>query len=112
VQGTKQSCTGAPAHDVFISQFVELGFVGLFLFGWVVWTVLKAIPGQPNGRSWLWAECMVVWLVAVLLNPWELNKSAWLLFVFIAASGSLARSIRRPEPSADDRVVRPVAVWR
>ena len=111
VQGTKQSCTGAPAHDVFISQFVELGFVGLFLFGWVVWTVLKAIPGQPNGRSWLWAECMVVWLVAALLNPWELNKSAWLVFVLVAASGSLARSIRVHDEPVRRAPARRAPVW-
>src|SRR5262249_50106330 len=107
-----QSCTGAPAHNVFLSEFAELGLVGLFLFGWVVWTVLKAIPRQPGGRSWLWAQCMAVWFVAVLLNPWELNKSAWLLFALIAASGSLARSIRRPEGPADDHTARHVAVWR
>ncbi len=111
VQGTKQSCTGAPAHDVFISQFVELGFVGLFLFGWVVWTVLKVIPGQPNGRPWLWAECMVVWLVAVLLNPWELNKSAWLVFVLVAASGSLARSIRVHDEPVRRAPARRAPVW-
>jgi O-antigen ligase len=111
VQGTKQFCTGAPAHDVFISQFVELGFVGLLLFGWVVWTVLKAIPGQPRGRSWLWAECLVVWFVGALLNPWELNKSAWLVFVLIAASGSLARSMRRTEAPLERAPARRVPVW-
>jgi O-antigen ligase len=112
LQGTTQSsCTGAAAHDVFLSEFAELGFVGLLLFGWVAWIVLKAIPGQPNGRSWLWAGCMSVWLVAVLLNPWELNKSAWLLFALIVASGSLARSLGRRESSEGDRAAKHVAVW-
>jgi O-antigen ligase len=111
LQGTKQSCTGAAAHDVFLSEFAELGIVGLLLFGWVLCTVLKAIPGQPGGRSWLWAGCMTVWLVAVLLNPWELNKSAWLLFVLIAASGSLAQSVRGRGPTAERAPARPVPLW-
>jgi O-antigen ligase len=111
LQGTKQSCTGAAAHDVFVSEFVELGFIGLLLFGWVVWTVLRSIPGQPRGRSWLWAECFMVWFVGALLNPWELNKSAWLVFVLIAASGSLARSVRGGEPSEERPVARPVPPW-
>jgi hypothetical protein len=111
VQGTRQTCTGAPAHDIFISQFVELGFVGLLLFGWALWTVLRAVPGQSKGRSWLWAECMTVWFVAALLNPWELNKSAWLVFVLIAASGSLTRSIRAHEPPVERVPARRVPVW-
>jgi hypothetical protein len=54
---------------------------------------------------------MSVWLVAVLLNPWELNKSAWLLFALIVASGSLARSLGRRESSEGDRAAKHVAVW-
>jgi O-antigen ligase len=94
LQGTKETCTGAAAHDVFLTELAELGIVGLLLFVWLVAIVVRAIPGQPFGRSWLWAECFLVWLLGALLNPWELDKKSWLLFVLIVASGSLARSAR------------------
>jgi O-antigen ligase len=111
LQGTMHSCTGAAAHDVFLGEFAELGFVGLLLFGWVLGTVLRSVPGQPGGRSWLWAACLMVWFVGALLNPWELNKSAWLVFVLIAASGSLTRSMHGGDASVEQVPARRAPVW-
>jgi O-antigen ligase len=97
-------CTGSAAHNVALTDLAELGIVGFLFFAWIVFIVVRSIPGQPSRRVWLWGQCLAVWFIAAFLSPWELEKAPWLLFVLIVASSAVDRGVDARAPRSRDLV--------
>lgn len=93
---------GSPqvAHNTFVSISVELGLVGLFLFGLILlawaWGALRLPPLEKR----LWLTILLAWLIGVSSLTWEYRKTTWLLFALVAAQFGAHHPRSRPSPEA------------
>jgi len=86
-------------HNWFLTMAVELGGIGVLLSVSLLLANALAIVRLPSPERRLWAVVMLTWLVGVMSVNWEIRKTTWLLFGFIAAHGSLELSRRRTAAS-------------
>lgn len=88
------------AHNSFISVLVELGLVGIVLFGIILATAIRQVFGQPTWDTRLWLAVLAGWVVAASTLTWEYRKPTWLFLTLIVANAALFRH--------DDEVMEPV----
>jgi O-antigen ligase len=86
------------AHNSFISVLVELGLVGIVLFGIILAIAIRQIFGQPTWDTRLWLAVLAGWVVAASTLTWEYRKPTWLFLSLIIANAAL---IRRGEEIID-----------
>lgn len=77
------------AHNSFISVLVELGLVGLLLFGFILVTAIRQIFVQPTWDARLWLAVLAGWAVAASTLTWEYRKPTWLFLCLIIASSAV-----------------------
>lgn len=79
------------AHNSFISVLVELGLVGIVLFGITLAIAIRQIFGQPTWDTRLWLAVLAGWAVAASTLTWEYRKPTWLFLGLIIANAALIR---------------------
>jgi len=79
------------AHNSFISVLVELGLVGIVLFGITLAIAIRQIFGQPTWDTRLWLAVLAGWVVAASTLTWEYGKPTWLFLCLIVANAALIR---------------------
>ena len=96
---------GKVAHNSFISVLVELGLIGLILFGIILAMVVIQAWHQPRWDRLFWLSILAAWAVAASTLTWEYRKPTWLFLSFVIASSALASQraegvqlVRRNEP--------------
>jgi O-antigen ligase len=77
------------AHSTLLTVAVELGAVGLVLFGAIfVAVLLGSRRGRPAERAFAMA-LTATWLVATSSLAWNVNKATWFVIAVGAALGAL-----------------------
>jgi len=87
---------GKEAHNSFVSVLVELGLVGIVLFGVVLAIVLVRALAQPRWDRVFWLTMLSVWVIGASTLTWEYRKTTWVFFTLLVASAALAS--RRGSP--------------
>jgi O-antigen ligase len=77
------------AHNSFISVLVELGLVGLILFGCILATAIRQILSQPIWEKRMWLAVLAGWAAAASTLTWEYRKPTWLFLCLIVASSAV-----------------------
>lgn len=77
------------AHSTMLSVAVELGGVGLLLFGAAIWAVTREVGGAERDRRALGLVLILTWVVGSASLTWELRKATWLVFLACAALGAV-----------------------
>ena len=80
---------GKVAHNSFISVLVEVGLIGLALFGMILTIAVIQALGQPKWDSSFWLSLLAVWAIGAFTLTWEDRKSTWLFLSLIVASAAL-----------------------
>jgi len=90
--------TGKVGHNVAITMGLELGIVGLFLFGGMVGSALRAAAQghQPDRRMWL--VLLAIWGIGSLSLSLETRKFTWILLTLVALA---PHAVRRTGPEGD-----------
>ena len=102
---------GAFAHNTPLSITIELGAVGLLLFGLAIALVLRGVRRSGgNEKGLVWA-LLLAWCVGTATLSWEFRKPTWFILLVGTAAGALrsasasARPGERGTSTASDRRV-------
>jgi O-antigen ligase len=90
---------GKVAHNSFISVLVELGLIGIVLFGVVLVIAVVHALSQPTWDRNFWITVLLVWAIGASTLTWEDRKTTWLFLTLLVASAALAsrnERVRRP----------------
>ncbi len=82
---------GKVAHNSFISVLVEVGLIGIILFGTIVTIAVVKAMGQPKLDSRFWLCVLLVWGIGASTLTWEYRKSTWLFLSLVVVSAALPR---------------------
>lgn len=81
---------GKLGHNSFISVLVELGLIGLTLFGIIVTIVVIQAWDHPKWDKRFWLTILVIWVIGSSTLTWEHRKTTWLFLGLIVVSAALA----------------------
>jgi O-antigen ligase len=84
------------AHNSFISVLVELGLIGLILFGTMLLIAFSHTLRQSKWEKRLWLTLLMVWCIGASTLTWEYRKSTWLFLSLMVASAYITAG--RDEP--------------
>jgi hypothetical protein len=80
----------AAAHNVYLSILVDLGLMGLVMFGVILTLVTYDAFTMPSRERVLWLVLLLQWSMAAMTLNWFMHKGTWLVFgLLIAHSYSL-----------------------
>ncbi len=92
-------------HDVYLSNAVELGLVGCFL--WLLAQIVavgSALGGRPRAELGAWRTGLLAMItfaaIIALFNPLSQNFSGLVLWTWAGVTAAGARSIRHARPRA------------
>jgi O-antigen ligase len=101
------SSLGKVAHNSFLSVLVEVGLIGLALFGIIITIAVIQALSQPKWDSRFWLTVLAVWAIGASALTWEYRKTTWLFLSLVIASAALtshrdeaAALVRRNEPES------------
>jgi O-antigen ligase len=77
------------AHNVYVSLLVEVGLIGLMLFGLVIAVSAYHTRYLPRWEAAFWLALIVSWLIGNYTGSWELKKHTWLFFSLVIVSANL-----------------------
>jgi O-antigen ligase len=80
---------GKEAHNSFVSVLVELGLIGLVLFGIVLVIVVIHAFAQPKWDRNFWLTVLLVWAIGASTLTWEHRKTTWVFLTLLVASAAL-----------------------
>lgn len=93
---------GKVAHNSFISVLVELGLIGIVLFGIVLAIAVVHALSQPTWDRNFWITVLLVWAIGASTLTWEDRKTTWLFLTLLVASAALASRNDRAHRHARD----------
>lgn len=89
---------GKVAHNSFVSVLVELGLIGLVLFGIVLVIAIVHALAQPRWDRNFWLTVLLVWTLGASTLTWEHRKTTWVfLTLLVASAASVSRRDRAPQ---------------
>ena len=92
--------SGRSAHNSFLEILVELGIIGLVLFGIVLTIAVAGVFRQPTSDAYFWLTVFTVWLLGNLPLNFAHTRVTWFLLAFAVASSALpTREPRELVPS-------------
>lgn len=81
---------GKVGHNTFVSVLVELGLVGIVLFGIIMALALAAAwHHESNWDKSFWLTVFAVWIIGSSTLTWEYRKTTWLFLGFMVVSAAL-----------------------
>lgn len=80
------------AHNSYLSVLVELGVVGILLFGSLLLGLLGMAASLPSRYRSLWLVLLFTWGVAVSSVTWEHRKPTWFIFGLLIAQFAAVRT--------------------
>jgi O-antigen ligase len=80
---------GKEAHNSFISILVELGLIGMVLFGIVLLIALIDALALPRWDRAFWLTVLLVWAIGASTLTWEHRKTTWVFLTLLVASAAL-----------------------
>jgi O-antigen ligase len=92
---------GKVAHNSFLSILIELGLIGLALFGAVVMIAVIHALRQPGWHRIFCLVILLVWAIGASALTWEDRKTTWLFMGMVVVSAAL-----RPQRQATESVMR------
>lgn len=93
---------GKLAHNSFLSVLVELGVIGLALFGIILAIAVIEAVRQPKWDARFWLTMLAVWAVGASALTYEYRKATWLFLSLAIASAALARQREETPPLVED----------
>jgi O-antigen ligase len=81
---------GKVAHNSFLSILVELGIVGIILFGIILTIVVVQAARQSPWDSVFWFSVLAVWAIGAFTLTWEYRKPTWLFLCLVVVSSALS----------------------
>jgi O-antigen ligase len=81
---------GRSAHNSFLAILVELGAIGLFLFGIVLVMTLYNAVRQPKWDSRFWLTMLAVWAIGNFAMTWGHKKPTWLFLSLVVAAANVS----------------------
>ena len=105
--------TGNVPHNVALTLALELGIVGLILFGGMVAAALRWSPSLPPRDRRMWWAVVAIWAVGALSLSVETRKLTWVVFSLLLAATAAARNPAHAgagevnQPSASPAYARP-----
>ena len=101
---------GKEAHNSFVSVLVELGLIGLVLFGIVLVIAIIHALAQPRWDRNFWLTVLLVWAIGASTLTWEYRKTTWVFLTLLAASAALVsrrdRALQSAHPGPPTRLAR------
>lgn len=89
---------GRMAHNSFISVLVELGLIGLVIFGTILTIAFIHALRQPaKWDSGFWFTLLLVWAICASSLTYEHRKATWLFLSFVVASATVASHNKETE---------------
>ena len=85
------------AHNSYLSVLVELGLIGLVLFGAVVATVVWHVQLLPRWDRRFWYTVLFVWAIGASTLTWEHRKTTWLVMSLAVAASAVRDRVRAEE---------------
>lgn len=82
---------GKVAHNSFISILVEVGLIGLALFGLMLLIVIIQAWSQSKWRTSFWLAMLVTWAIGASTLTWENRKHTWLFLSLVVVNANLAK---------------------
>ena len=82
---------GKLAHNSFLSVLVEVGLIGLALFGTILAIAVSQASGQPKWDKRFWLTVLAVWAIGASTLTYEFRKATWLFPSLVVASAALTR---------------------
>jgi len=82
--------SGRAAHNTFLGILVELGVIGLLLFGIVLVMVFYHAIRQPKWDSRFWLTTLLVWTIGNLTLSWAHKKPTWLFLSLLVVAASVS----------------------
>jgi len=89
------------AHNSFVSVLVELGLIGLVLFGIVLTIVVIHAIAQPRWDRSFWFTLLLVWAIGASTLTWEHRKTTWLFLTLLVASATVTSRRDRSDARHD-----------
>ncbi len=77
-------------HNSFLSVLVELGLVGIVLFGFILADIVFHASKLSGWDLGLWICVLAAWALSASTHTWEYKKATWLIFSMIVIQASLA----------------------
>lgn len=99
---------GKEAHNSFVSVLVELGLIGLVLFGTVLVMALFHAMRLSGWDRYFWLTVLLVWTIGASTLTWEHRKTTWLFLTLLVVSSADARSRARSSHRSTHGSVDPV----
>jgi O-antigen ligase len=95
---------GKVAHNSFLSILVELGAIGLALFGAICAIAVFQALRQPKWEAAFWLTLILVWAIGASSLTYEHRKATWLVLTLTVASAAVVtdrQPVRLVAPSGD-----------
>jgi O-antigen ligase len=80
---------GKVAHNSFLSVLIELGLIGLALFGAIVMIAVIHALRQPGWHRMFCLVILLVWAIGASALTWEDRKTTWLFMGMVVVSAAL-----------------------
>jgi O-antigen ligase len=94
---------GKLAHNSFLSVLVELGLIGVALFGTILMMAAIEAWRQPKWEASFWLTTLLAWAICASSLSYEFRKATW-LFLSLATVSAALTAQRGPRAVAQ--------VWR
>lgn len=101
---------GKVAHNSALSILVEVGLIGLILYGLILLIVFTHAVRQAPWEAALWICILATWAIGASAHTWEYKKATWLIFALIVCASSLWVSVRQTEQASRSQGMDTLAV--
>lgn len=81
--------TGKVGHNVAVTIQLELGIVGLALFGGIIALAVRHAGTLPRPDRRLWLAMLAVWGIGALSLSLETRKITWIIFSLAVVAGAM-----------------------
>jgi hypothetical protein len=79
------------SHNILVTVTVEKGIVGILLFLWFAWTLLRDMRFLPRSERLLWQGVSLAWFLCSLSAGSGADKLSWFVFGMVLVQTRLFR---------------------